>query len=97
MVPARRVLQWQYLDIDRLSDIHLVMQDGHHKLPIVAEHGTLPRTEAVGFGPPQAQHALPRVRVLGAPNFGKSMDWTSTLPGPAYTTPRLFAIFCTSN
>jgi len=30
-------------------------------------------------------------------NFGKSMDWTSTFPGPAYTTPRLFAIFVTSN
>jgi hypothetical protein len=47
MVPARRILQWQYLDIDRLRDIHLVMQDGHHKLPIVAKHGTLPRSEAV--------------------------------------------------
>src|SRR5712692_11094689 len=25
-------------------------------------------------------------------NFGKSIDWTSTFPGPMYTTPRLFAI-----
>src|ERR1700674_4752158 len=30
-------------------------------------------------------------------NLGKSMDWTSTLPGPAYTTPRLFAIYVHSN
>src|ERR1700758_3802201 len=30
-------------------------------------------------------------------NLGKSMDWTSTLPGPAYTTPRLLAINVYSN
>src|ERR1700686_193329 len=30
-------------------------------------------------------------------NLGKSMDWTSTFPGPAYTTPRLFAIYVHSN
>src|SRR5258708_36517314 len=45
-VPARRVLQGQDLDIYRLRDTHLVMQDSHHKLPIVAEHGALPRSEA---------------------------------------------------
>src|SRR5258708_30272397 len=46
------------------------MQDSHHKLAVVAQHGTLPRSEAVGFGPaqpnPQAQHALLRIRVLVA-------------------------------
>src|SRR6266853_2662283 len=30
-------------------------------------------------------------------NFGKSIDWTSTFPGPTYTTPRLFAIFVPSD
>src|ERR1700751_3198272 len=30
-------------------------------------------------------------------NLGKSMDWTSTFPGPAYTTPRLLAIYAHSN
>src|SRR3984957_5053264 len=30
-------------------------------------------------------------------NLGKSMDWTSTFPGPAYTTPRLIAIYVHSN
>src|SRR5450631_2692318 len=30
-------------------------------------------------------------------NLGKSMDRTSTFPGPAYTTPRLFAIYVHSN
>src|SRR5450631_1310952 len=27
-------------------------------------------------------------------NLGKSIDRTSTLPGPTYTTPRLLAIWC---
>src|ERR1700758_1323161 len=69
-VSAWRIFQWQYCDIDRLRDIHFVMQDGHHQLAIVAEHGTLPGSEAMGLGPAQAasqaQHALPRVCLLGA-------------------------------
>src|SRR5258708_22622803 len=52
-VPARRVLQGQDLDIYRLRDTHLVMQDSHHKVPIVAEHRTLPVSETVGLGQPR--------------------------------------------
>jgi hypothetical protein len=58
--------------MDRLEQFFVAKKEksGHHKLPIVAKHGTLARSEAVGFGPPQAnsqaQHALPRIRVLGA-------------------------------
>src|SRR5215813_2171060 len=31
---------------------------------------------------------------LPSASLGKSMDWTSTLPGPTYATPRLVAIEC---
>src|SRR5271163_1478243 len=67
VVAARRVLQWQYFYIYRLRDSHLVVQDSHHELPVETEHGTLTRTEAVGFSPsqtdPQAQHTLLRIGI----------------------------------
>src|SRR6266446_10804481 len=70
VVASRRILQGQHCDIHRLRDSHLVVQDGHHELPVVTEHGTLPRTEAVGFSPaktnPQTQNALLRIGVLSS-------------------------------
>ena len=68
-VTGGRFLQGQHRDICRLRDIHLVMQNGRHQLPVVAEHGTLSRSEAVELGPTQtdsqAKHAFPGVGVLG--------------------------------
>src|SRR6266849_3767004 len=70
VVASRCILQGQHCDIHRLRDSHLVVQDGHHELPVVTEHGTLPRTETVGFSPaktnPQTQHALLGIGVLGS-------------------------------
>src|SRR5438132_12156404 len=50
MVTARRILQWQYLDIYRLRDLHSVIQDRHHKLPIVTKDGTLSGSEIIEKG-----------------------------------------------
>src|ERR1700680_5020824 len=40
VVAARRILQGQHPDIHCLRDSHLVVQDGHHELPVETEHGT---------------------------------------------------------
>src|SRR6266851_243922 len=70
VVSSRRILQVQHRDIHRLRDGYFVVQDGHHELPVVTEHGTLTRTEAVGFSPaktnPQTQNALLRIGVLSS-------------------------------
>src|SRR6266851_2649108 len=68
VVSSRRILQGHHGDVHRLRDGYFVVQDGHHELPVVTEHWTLTRTEAVGFSPaktnPQTQNTLLRIGVL---------------------------------
>ena len=52
-VPPRRLIEGDDLDVDRLGDLHLVMQDGHHELAVVAHHRALTGDERVRLRPPQ--------------------------------------------
>lgn len=69
-VTLRRILQRQHCNIHGLRSGNPVVQDGHHQLPVIAQHRILPGTESVGFGSdkadPKAQHAPFRSGMISA-------------------------------
>src|SRR5215510_6696509 len=48
------VIQFDDCGVDRLCDLHLVMQNRHHQLTMIAHHRALPGCESVGLRPTQA-------------------------------------------
>src|SRR5687768_13066904 len=54
LVALGGVVQGDDGGIDGLGDLDLVVQDGHHKLAVVAHDRALAGGEGVGFGPAQA-------------------------------------------
>src|SRR3712207_9594234 len=53
LVAPRRVLQRDHLGVDRLRDLHPVVQDRHHQLAVVAHDRALAGGERVRLGPAQ--------------------------------------------
>src|SRR6478735_6055554 len=64
-VALRRVLQGNRLRVDVLGDMHPVMQDGHHQLPVVLHDRTLSRGEAEGLGPARSEAERERTFLRG--------------------------------
>ena len=60
-----RLFQLYDGDVDGLGDFDLVVQDGHHQLPVVLQHGTLASGEDVRFRPSQAD-ADAEISMLGS-------------------------------
>ena len=65
-VTLRSILQRNDGSIDSLGDLHLVVEDSHHQLAMVAHHRALTGGESKGLGPAQTHTnaKLANLRVL---------------------------------
>src|SRR4051794_39375895 len=53
LIAARALVEADYLHIDGLGDMNLVIQNRHHQVPVVLHHRALSRVEVMGLRPSQ--------------------------------------------